>query len=200
MKKRQILVSVVVVLAMMMSLVGCGKSEADKFVGEWEAEINLGELLQEELGSELSGMEDILDIGDVEMLLTLEMNEAGTCTASVDEEALEEEIRAMMEDMLTGMMEAMAGEVGMSVDEMLEAQGYTMDQLIDESMQEMDMREITEEFDEVVKFSVEDGKLVLGDETWTYEFESDDSFVVTEIDGADDDSVEKMLPMTFEKK
>lgn len=166
--KKKIAALLCLVLMFCMILSGCG-SEKDKVLGTWEGTLDMTDALNETIAS--SGDEEMaeyLKFDSFELKISMTFNEDNTYSLSVDEDHLYEQIDSLMEQMCDCMyryMEDYVAELGvdMSVDELLAQMGYTMEQLVEESMDKDDLADSFLELETQGNFQVKDGKLFLSE-------------------------------------
>ncbi len=217
MKKRlSILLVIVMVFAMMATVVGCDsdkegnasqggsapvdptptpdpeptpepEDEEEGIVGKWEAKVSVGEALQ----AEVAEFADFID-PDTELTYYAEFDEDGDYEISMDED----EMVDFMKEFAYDMLDAIAQEAGMSVDEVLESEGYTLEEFEEELMASMDMDDLTESG----SYEFDDDEITLeNDVVWTIEFKGSSKFELVDIDGEEETGLSACLPVTFEK-
>lgn len=181
------IVSLALVLMMVVAMfAGCAASETPEttakktdqelLVGTWKGEMDMIEAIMEEAGEALAGLE--LDEFKVTAVFTF--NEDGTYTMSLDEASVEAAFDGMidsLEGIMKEMMEGMAQEAGMSLDDLLAVSGMTMEDLmavVKETLEEEDL------VGEMVKEAKTDGK---------YKAENGKLFTTTEADAEFDEEV-----------
>lgn len=204
MRKRQsILLSVVLVFVMMATLVGCGqKDEKAKFVGSWETKIDIEDMLKDKLAADASTaeFEEYIDVDGFTLTMFLDLKEDGTCEVSIDKEDFESQMVELIRNMMESMLGEVAAEADMTLEDLLAMQGLTMDALVEQSLAEANLTEGFEGLEQESNYTVKDGKLITGEEEWTCTFNGDSEFTVTKIEGAEDELMEEIVPLTFKKK
>ncbi len=182
--------------------------EEDSLVGEWEATIDLSDYLSDMLYAELD-ME--LDVEDFAIVMTLVFDEDGTYEAELDISKLEGAMENLIDELWDVMMEMTAEEAGMSVEEveaLMEEQGVTKDALMAEMDFEGLFEEAFEDFDDKGKWVLDGDELYMAkknpEDTDPVEIEFDgDEFSIVDGpflgDGVDEDMLEYVLPIVFER-
>lgn len=228
------LLCVLMALMMVMALVACGESDDDEgrsskrgnkettgetteetttepeptLAGEWEAEVDMTDYLNEMLGAEL-GMDDLVD--EFTMKLVLELKEDGTCEMVIDQDHMEEMVEAFADNLWDAMVEMVAeeGDVTTSeAEELLEESGMTKDMLLEE----MDVEAMFEDMDDMKGywlldgdelFIAEDEDDVEDSDPIEIEFDGGDTFSMVGGDGLtadmDDEMAEAFLPLVFNR-
>ena len=209
-KKMTRLVARILTFIMVLFLVGCG-GEQQKFVGNWEAEVDMTKMLNDQFAAEDAEMAEIIKVESFKVTMIMQFNSDGTYMMSVDADSVEAAFEGLLEDVkkgLTTYLEAMIQEQGitMTVDEVLALSGTSMDTMLDEMMKEISVEDIVGEIESEGNFLVEDGKLFLSDgkdhavdrEVYqTYEWSGND-LKLTASYGEDED-VSALYPMLFKK-
>lgn len=210
--KRILAVALSCVMVMLL-LVGCG-GEQQKFIGTWECDMDMTELMNKEFAQdEETGK--YFKAEDFSILMIMTFNEDGTYSMSADDDSVKaafESLKAMMktglEKYLTDMMAAQG--VSMSIDEILALSGTTMDDMLEDALSEDTIDELIEDMVEEGNFAVKDGKLFLSDGKehtvdenvyQTYEI-SGDTLTLLESFGeedADEDDMAALYPLVFKK-
>lgn len=214
-KNSRKIVSVLLVLCMVMLLGGCGSSEKDALVGTWEAEMNLADVLNEGVAS--SGEEELaqyLYVDSFNMTMILIFNEDDTYSMKLDESGLNDAIEQLKDDYQVGieqyfldMMASMG--VEMTIDEIVEAMGMSMEELLDSIVTEEMIQDMLDSSSFEGKFEAADGKLYLSaglnynvDKNMydLYELEGNElTLLETVSDEEVDEFTKAMYPLTFTK-
>lgn len=184
-------------LSMLLVCAGCKSGgDADKFVGDWEAKVDMTDMLNDMLASDSDTAElaDYIKIDSYVLTLNFSFSSDGKYSIKIDRDALQKTTDAMLATMKSGvltyfddMLEDMAAEYEVTVDEFLEAYevanleeflvayGVDIDNMFD-------MNQLTSAFDAVESsgtYKAKDGQLRLtnsADDTVDielYEFISD---------------------------
>ena len=165
--------SALMAVSMVFVLFGCGNSGAgdkEKFIGTWNAKVDMTELFndnfQQGMGESGVDLADYFNIDRFELTMIFTFNEDGTYSIVVDEGLLSntfENVKSDLKDGMTSYFEDMiaAEGVDMSLDEMLDYLGTTLDELIDESIGDDLYDEIAEEFAVSGKWDAANGKLYM---------------------------------------
>lgn len=207
------MIAAVLALIMMLALVGCGSdSMEDDLVGTWEAEMDISSFTNDMMASLGMGVEEYFDFDDFAVTMILTFEDDGTFTAEIDEDSAADAVDALMvtvEDGMIKMLEAQIKEYGldMTVDEMLEASGMSLDDLLSQIDAGELVEQMTGESSEG-EYTVEDDKLYM------YEGKMDeDEYTVIELDGdtltmkeyvgeqgeAGQMFTDEMFPLSFER-
>lgn len=199
--------SIVLMLALVLTLAGCG--EQSKFVGKWEAKLDLSDLMNKQMG-ENAAMADYIKIDDFIMVLELEFEDDGTYKMSVDEDEFADSIDSIKDDLKDGLTDYFEDYikgmgVQMSVEDVLKQSGTDLDTLVEDALSEETIEGITGEMEKEGNYEVKDGKLFLSDgkdkdideDVYTKYEISDDELKLTE---SSDEEEADLYPMTFKKK
>ena len=184
--------------------------------GTWEAEIEIGEYLTEMLTSDESFAElaDFFELKNCTLVYEMEINDDGTYKLSVDKNSakdaaddIRKAFKQCMEDYFKDYIEGQNS--SMTVDELLEESGISMDDLLDAYMGE-DNENYVKLFEEMATegyWKVEDDKFYTAeteddfDEDEYDEFELDgDSLTFTDGSGEDAEEMQFIYPMEFTRK
>lgn len=160
--------SLVMILAMLFVLGGCGGSDADKLVGTWTTALDLTELLNDEIAAGDETMAAYVQVKDFTLNMTVTFKEDGTYTMGIDEASMTaamEGVLAALKDGMYDYFEDVLAEAGlnMTVDELLAESGISMDELMDEAFSEAMKEDMFGDLSSQGNFEVKDGKLFLSD-------------------------------------
>lgn len=216
MKKNIIkLVSVIMVVAMLFLLGGCGASAKDKLLGTWETTVDMTEMMNEQMALE-EEMADYFEFSSFSIKASITFNEDDTYSISVDKASVESALETMKSDMETGLtkyFEAMLDEAGMtdlSVDDLLGSMNTSMEAMLDELFNEaMEQEELFSELEQEGKFKAAEGKLYLSDsleyevdekEYENYTLEGDTLTLVSCVSEEEpDEFTQSLYPQVFKK-
>lgn len=201
---------VVMMLSMMTLFTGC--SEQDKFVGTWEAKVNMADYFNEGLGDD-EEMAEYLSVDDFSLVLVMIFNDDGTYKMTVDEDAAKESFSTLKTDLTDGMkkyFEALIEQQGlnMSVDDVLALSGTTLDGMMEQILGDEVIEELISEMSSEGNFKVADGKLYLSegldyavDETIydTYEISGNTLKLIESVGSDDEESLAELYPIEFTK-
>ncbi len=155
--------------------------EAMALVGTWEGEVDVTESFTTGFAaSDGQDMLPYLDMKDLTLKLSLTFREDGTFTLAVDEGSASAMIDKALSQVAAGMREYLQDElkksgVDISVDELLAAQGTTLEELMDMSIPEAQRKMMVAQMSvgSEGEFTVEDGELYLNDDSTSYVLEND---------------------------
>ncbi len=151
------------------------EDEEVSIIGKWEAEVDMADFINESMEDEL-GTELDKKFSNINIKLTMEFDKEEV-ELSMDAGDIEKSIKNQMPDVLKAALEVILEEsgLGMTVDELLEAQDMTMDEFIEETMSQMDFEEITSELD-ISESSLYE---LDGDKLYTFDDEKDEDEFMT---------------------
>lgn len=168
-KLKRSVVGVLMLVSMALVLVSCGSSgDKDKFVGAWEANVNLTDFVNEQFqaGFEQVGEDasEYFNIDEFEFKMLFTFNDDDTYSISVDKDSLNnslETIKGNFKDGFTAYVEDTITTMGldMSVDEMLALSGMSMDDVINAGFGDEIIDGMLGEFEANGKWEAKDGKL-----------------------------------------
>lgn len=166
-------------LSMLLACAGCKSGgDADKFVGDWEAKVDMTDMLNDMLASDSDTEElaDYIKIDSYVLTLNFSFSSDGKYSIKIDRDALQKTTDDLLATMKSGvltyfddMLEGMAAEYEVTVDEFLEAyevanleeflavSGVDIDNMFD-------MNQLTSAFDAVESsgtYEAKDGQLRL---------------------------------------
>ena len=189
-------------------------AEAVSIVGDWEATLDFGGIMEETMFTEGDAvpkeLKDLLDFSKLKLTMCLSFEEDGEYRVSFDEESVGEMIDALLEmlskamkEMLTEMLEAQ----NLSLEEYLSLQNTTWEALMEETFPREEMIEDINETDDG-EYKIEGNKLYFdGEEDEYTEFTlSSEKLTFTKVvsDDLDDDEImgvlEGVLPLVFARK
>lgn len=205
------ILSLAVVSVMLVLLTACG--EQDKFIGSWEAEVNMAEYIMKSMVEEDAEVAEYFDIEDFTLVLQMTFNSDGTYTKGIDMEATKEAFAGLQKDFKNGVTKYLEDEIksnglDISVEDVLEASGTTLDEMVEESFGTSVLDELAEEMKSGGNFEVKEGKLYLsdGEENTidenvyeTYEISKDELKLLESIGSEDEDDVEELYPLIFKR-
>lgn len=180
------IIAAVLALVMMLALVGCGQTEAEKLVGTWTADVDMSSMTNELLASMGEGAEEYFTFEGFSVTLVMTFNEDGTYSSTIDQASAEAAVDSLMVTLEDGMVKMLedqlaAAGLAMTVDEMLAASGMTMEDVLAAVDTSSLVTEMTEGAATEGKFEAKDGKLFLSD---GLDYEVDEAVYDTyELDG-----------------
>ena len=177
--------------------------------GEWEAEIAIGEAINEMLGAEDEDMASYLDFSDVTVTMVMEFDDDGNYVQSFAKKSVEAFVDDVMDIYSDGMKDYMEEQLeaqGTTLDEYLEEQDVTWDELIESSLNPEDLLEAFFDVDgEEGTYELDGKKLYLdGEEDEYVKIQlTSKKMVWKELVTDDDESAEAasfMFPLEFKKQ
>lgn len=208
MKKCGITLSVLL-LTLCLLLGGCGTSDKDKFVGTWKADVDMTDMINASFAEDPE-LADYFQLDSFSLTLLFTFGEDGSYQITADQDAFSDacdDLIGTLSDGAKRYLEDMALEEGLELDAdaMLGLLGFSMDEFIEEMMDEEDLTSLLDDIEDSGKFEVKDGKFYTTlDETdyIAYEFVSDTELRFTEVSGEDasDEELDQLLPLTLIKQ
>ncbi len=192
-KKRilALLLALVMLVSCMAALTACGKGKSGDeklIVGDWNCKIDMTDFMNQYLAQEDAEMGEYIKINDFAVTLTWTFDDKGAVTVKADEAAITETLDGVVDDMVDGMsayLTSMAEENGMTLDQLLQASGMSLDdlanQLRDSMLSEMDFSSMNE----TGKYEFKDGLLYIDGEGVEYKFDGNDTLNFTGGEGMD---------------
>ena len=211
MKKMTKILALVLALALVLSLGACSKKAT--IDGTWIYSMDLMKAMNAspdaaQMAEEFEKYADAFK--DVVVKVKLDLTADGKYTFGVDEESAKEAMPKMIEGMkkiLPDMLKDMLGE-DVDINEFLEAQGMTMDDMLASFTEEMNTDDMAAELAEATEkgtYKFENGKLSFTPENgdayeWAVELNGSE-LKVTELAGDADmiEALKGLLPLTFKK-
>lgn len=165
MKNLKKVISIALVLMMIVALSGCSNEKA-AVLGTWKAELNLADYINESMASEDAEIAEYLAIDSFCVTMVLTFSDDDTYSVHLDEsdmgdalEQFKQDCRAGLERYLKDMMDEMG--LDMTIDELMEAMGMSMDELLDEAFTDEMVQDMLDSAKSEGRFKVKDGKLYL---------------------------------------
>lgn len=203
-------ISVIVVLVMAAALVGCSNAKSE-VLGTWKADVNLAEFINQEMAAADETVAEYLSVDSFYLTMVLDFKENNTYSISLDESNLDatmdkfkQDVRSGMERYLVDMMADM--DLEMTVDEIMEASGTSMEELLEQAFTDEMMQQIVDSAKSEGKFKVKDGKMYL---SAGLDYEVDESIYgnyiidggkLTLVDySGEEDEFLGLYPLTFTK-
>ncbi|MGM9550042.1 MAG: hypothetical protein ACI3V5_09395 [Faecousia sp.] len=203
-------ISVIVVLVMAAALAGCSDARSE-VLGTWKADVNLAEFINQEMAAADESVAEYLSVDSFYLTMVLDFKENNTYSISLDEsnldatmEKFKQDVRSGMERYLVDMMADMGLE--MTVDEIMEASGTSMEELLEQACTDEMMQQIVDSAKSEGKFKVKDGKMYL---SAGLDYEVDESIYgnyiidggkLTLVDySGEEDEFLGLYPLTFTK-
>lgn len=206
------LLALLMVLVMALGLAACG---GNKLVGEWEATLELADAINAQFASEDPAVAEYLSVDEFNIKLTMTFDKDGTYSMEVDEDSVEEAVEALKTSMSSGMrryMEAMIEDTGvnMTVDELLQSQNTTLDELIESAFGAEMVEAMVGEMNVKGQYLVEDGKLYTNDdedeeidtdkdEAADFELDGDELKLEAPDDSDDEEMMDELFPLELKR-
>lgn len=207
-------IALLLCLVLALSLCACGAKE--NLVGTWKTNVELAGLFNEEIAaSGDEAMAEAMKLDSFALPLILELREDGTCSMSVDSEAMAASAEKLAQDLTNGMKAyfvAMLEEQGLEVedpDAFLATMGLDLDALVGEMKDQFLSEDTFAEFTTEAKYKAEDGKLYMSDdleseiptdEYNTYTLDGDTLTLDVGnmvVDAEDEEMAKYLFPMTL---
>lgn len=163
------IVSMLLIAVMLLAFAGCGKSKSgdkEQFLGTWKATLDMTDLLNESLREGIGDdeMADFFVIDKFSFDVVFKFNDDGTYSTDVDQASLDKSVETMKTAVKDGLMDYFevmidGQELDMSVEELLELSGLSMDDLLEEAMPADLFDDVVAEFKLKGNWKAENGKL-----------------------------------------
>ena len=140
-----------------------------------------------------------MKIDKFDLKVTYSFNAGGTYSVDIDNDSLVQAVEGLKENMknsLRGYFDQEIKNQGLeiSVDEMLELSGMSIDELVDQSMEALNTDDMAGMFVESGNFSVEDGKLITNsggaEEIVTYELDGSELKITGSVSAGNSEAAE----------
>lgn len=209
MRKFSLALAILLCLSMVLGLTSCKKSPEELIVGEWEAKIDMTDYFMEGFEGTLGEGAEYFDFGKIKMNFIMEFEEDGDFSFEIDEDDFADvidDIKDALRDGMKGYLEASVAGMGVSLDELLAAQGTTLEDLIDQTVNSFEAEDMMDSFEKLKgEYEVKGDKLYVWDEDEDdgnyIEFEVDEDTL--KLDAEDEDDVDEMfaeiLPIKFKR-
>ena len=139
-------------------------------IGKWEAELDMADLINEMMEDEM-GVELDKKFKNLDVTIVMEFDKKEV-ELSMEATGLEKAIKKQMPDVLTAVLETMLEEqdLDMTLDELLESQNTTLDDLVNETLEDMNFDELEGSLNdfETSKYELD------GDKLYTFDDEIDE--------------------------
>ena len=189
-------------------LAGCGGAAEQSLAGSWTADVNMTDYLNDMLGEE-EELGQYLTLDDFTIKLLAEFKDDGTYTFSGDPEAAKaamDNLKVQLKGAMTAYLEDMIEQedLGMSLDELLEASGMSLDDLVNEMDESFSAEDLVSGLSMEGKYKYEEGKLYLSDsldeEAEEYEAAQLEGDTLTLTgEGEEDGEFEGLYPVVFQR-
>ena len=187
------------------------KTDAELIVGTWEATVDMGEYFDTLMDYDDDMLSAYFDFTGVELVVNYEFDKDGSYKLSfsaADEEKLEMVLRKAVEKLLNDMFEG----AGYTIEEVAAANGMTVDELVDDAMEEngVSSEAFFDDSNDSGSYKIKDGKLYLAedgddideDDYFEYKLKGDKLTLVAEYEDGElsDESEAELYPMDFVRK
>ncbi len=199
------LVTLMLVFSLLFTFTGC--DDQSKLVGTWKAEVQFGEAMNElfNSSSDTKEMAEYFDFDDLVLVITLEFDDDDTYKMYVDEDDNKDFAPTIKKVMVKGLEEYLSKELegsGITVDQVLQSQNTTLEDLVDQIISDDKIEEVFAEMEQEGDYLAEDGKLYLDDEDEYKKYELEGKKLTLKSSSKDDDDemTKLIYPMVFEKQ
>lgn len=200
---KRFLAYVMVAVMLLALLAGCTPAEKKQLQGSWKGQADLAMAYETMLAGADPGMTGHIDIQNFTVELTLTFNEDGTYTWTANEIQLENGTKNMMKAISSGLATYLQIQTGMSIEQLLQASGKTMDELMaeyfDPNMTEVVKKTLCSEG----TYTIDDGVLTLTDTEGTVVFEGNVSVSKDALElknGVANQLISNLMPLSLKKK
>lgn len=168
-KKISALLCIVLALTMILSLSACGSSgDKAKLVGSWQCEKDLAQLINDQFAAD-EATAGLLNVDEFKLVIYMEFKDDDTYSMYVDEASIDAAMDNLVTCIVNGISQYMEDLVKeqtgyeMTIDEILEANGITMDDLVGALFTSEDLEALKDEIvggmEQEGKYKAEEGKL-----------------------------------------
>lgn len=201
-------------LALSLALTGCGgKGDAERLAGVWDCALEVADFFNE--GFEEEQLGDYLHLDTFPLTLRFTFKTDGTYECAVDNDAFAqsmEGVKTIVKDGLAKYAEDLIAAQGveMTADELFQAVGTSLDEMVDQTFAEEGLDSVADEYNFDGNFTAADGKLCLSDGTdynvdpglyFLYTFSGDNTLDLTGSSGYQEgeDLFDGFYPLTLTK-
>lgn len=154
---KKILALVLGVALLMGTLAGCGrgKSEADDLIGRWRGTVDFSDALNAQTAA--NGLGEFATVSGFELTLELELKDDGTYIlgAAADLAPVKEQMKAGIEAYFQSMLEGQ----DMTVDDALASAGTSVDAILDQTLGQQALDDLTADFKAQGQYEAREGRL-----------------------------------------
>lgn len=210
-KNAALLASLGLVCAVLLACSGCsGNKDKEALLGDWVATVDMTEMMNDELKAGLGNDDELMSYFNLDTFtikVNLSFKDDDTYTFSADEAAMEQSLDDVIEVFRTGIIayfeDTIAAEgLDATVDELLAASGYTLDEFLEEAFDKEDMMSSMDEMESSGTFQAKSGILSLTDDDGTgleaYTLENGTLTLTGE--GVEDSDLMGLYPLVFTRK
>jgi hypothetical protein len=183
-------------------LAGCKPSQQELLVGTWRGEADLAVAYETMLAGLDPAMTGHIDITSFRVEMILEFDEDGTYTRTADAEDVRVGTENMMNAIASGLATYLQIETGMSIDQLLNTTGKTMDSLMAEYFDPNMDQIVMDALSFSGRYEIKKNELTLVDEYSFVIFEGDVELTEDTLDlenGVTEELITHLMPMTFER-
>lgn len=185
------------------------KTEAELIVGKWSADFDFGKLVGDMLSAQLGDMAKYFNFQNLTLKWVAEFTDNGKATMYIDEASadamftlLQDQFYAGMKQYTVDLYNSTTGTTA-TFEEILAAANLTEETFKQQALASLNKDELLGELDEKSngKYEFKDGKLLLGNEEYSYTLSSD-KFELKEYLGEDsvgNGVMAMILPLSFSK-
>ena len=165
MKKK--VLAILLVLAMLLALAGCGSGDTEKLVGKWRCEIDMTDFLMEKILEDSGEMAQYFELNDVVVIYYADFRSDSTVRMYAEEQQVNDLFEKLEDRLMDGlalyMVDLFYEQTGiiMTMDEILELSGTNEEDFRDSLGFDQIARELVENLYMEGKYKAEEGKLYI---------------------------------------
>lgn len=200
---KRIFAYMMVAVLLLAVLAGCSPAEKKQLRGSWKGHADLAVAYETMLAGADPGMTGHIDIQNFNVELTLTFEEDGTYTWTANDIQLENGTKNMMKAIADGMATYLQIQTGLSIEQLLQASGKTMDELMAEYFDPNMAQVVKKTLCSQGTYEVSDGVLTLTDEDGNEVFKGDIAVSKDTLElknGVANELISRIVPLTLTKK
>lgn len=186
------------------------KTDDELLVGNWEADFEFSELLDEMLSAQLGDVADYFAFENLSLKWKAEFTDKGKMTMYIDEDSAEAMFAVLQDQFYEGMKKYTVALYNSTTgtqatfEQILAAANMTEESFKQQTLASLDKDDLLGELDDksVGHYEIKDGKFFIDDEEYSYSL-SGDKFEIKEYLGDDDtekEFSEMVFPLEFTRK
>ncbi len=183
--------------------IGSAKPE-DLIVGTWHTELDMTKMMTDSFGTNAT-LQKYFKVDKFTMAMNWEFSKDKTLTVSVDKEHLATQLKniknafkAGMEQYITDLLKE--NNVNMTVDEFLEKQNTSWDELLGQFTVENILASSNNQMEKTSTYEFKDGKLYIDSDETTFEFKSKNKLEMGPAVIDEEDTMKDFYPLVFTRK